>query len=68
MAKSTPYLHDEDDTDFFANDDFDSSVNAESTRKREQKAPTRHPARQRLDSRQEELWLKQQLNDWDDEF
>jgi hypothetical protein len=30
--------------------------------------PPRHAARQRLDSRKDDLWLKQQLNDWGDEF
>jgi hypothetical protein len=72
MGKPTTYLSDEDEGDFFSADDFDGSDSGEpettTTRKREHKVPNRHAARQRLDSRKEELWLKQQLNDWGDEL
>jgi hypothetical protein len=68
MAKST-YLGD-DDNDFFSADDYDSSDGPVETThaRREPKAHGRHAARQQLDSRKEDLWLKQQLNDWGDEF
>jgi hypothetical protein len=70
MGKPTTYLNDEDDADYLGSDDFDSNDGPAEpeTRKREQKLPQRYAARQRLDSRKEDLWLKQQLNDWDDAF
>ena len=71
MGKSGNYLHVQDEADLFASDDFDSGYSPEpesQSRRREHKLQHRHAARQRLDSRQEELWLKQQLNDWGDEF
>jgi hypothetical protein len=62
-------LNEEDEGDLFSADDFDASDTQDpDTRKREQKVPHRHAARQRLDSRKEELWLKQQLTDWDDDL
>jgi hypothetical protein len=68
MGKSGNYLH-EDEADIFASDDFDSGDSPEpETRRREHKLPHRHAARQRLDLRKDDLWLKQQLNDWGDEF
>jgi hypothetical protein len=68
MGKSGNYLH-EDEVELLASDDFDSSDSPEpETRRREKLQPPRHAARQRLDSRKDELWLKQQLNDWGDEF
>jgi hypothetical protein len=66
MAKS--YLGDDDDSDLFSADDYDSNDGSVETPKRETKAHGRHGARQRLDSRKEDLWLKQQLSDWGDEF
>ena len=67
MAKS--YLgDDDDDSDFFSADDYDSNDRSVEAPKREAKTHGRHAARQRLDSRSEELWLKQQLSDWGDEF
>jgi hypothetical protein len=70
MGKPTTYLNDEDDVEYFNSDDLDSSERAaeHEPRRREPKPQNRHAARQRLDSRKEELWLKQQLNDWDDGF
>jgi hypothetical protein len=69
MGKATTYLNDDDEGDVFNADDFEASDAQEpETRKREQKVPQRHAARQRLDSRKEELWLKKQLTDWDDEL
>ena len=70
MGKSPTYLSVEDEGEFFSADDFEASGDAPEpeTRRREPKIPNRFAARQRLDSRKEELWLKQQLNDWDDEF
>ena len=70
MGKSGNYLHEEEGADLFGSDDFDSSESPEpESRRREHKLqPPRHAARQRLDSRKDELWLKQQLNDWGDEF
>jgi hypothetical protein len=68
MGKSGNYLH-EDEVELLASDDFDSGDSPEpETRRREKLQPPRHGARQRLDSRKDELWLKQQLNDWGDEF
>jgi hypothetical protein len=68
MGKSGNYLH-ENEVDLLGSDDFDSGDSPEpETRRREHKLPHRHAARQRLDSRKDELWLKQQLNDWGDEF
>lgn len=67
MGKPNTYLNEEEDGDIFHAEDFDSGADPE-PRKREPKAPHRHAARQRLDSRKEELWLKQQLTDWDDDF
>ena len=69
MGKPTTYLNDEDDGDIFHAEDFDSDRAEPEARKREHKTPQRHAAaRQRLDSRNEDLWLKQQLKDWDDDF
>jgi hypothetical protein len=68
MGKTGNYLQ-EEEVDLLASDDFDSGDSPEpETRRREQKLQHRHVARQRLDSRRDELWLKQQLNDWGDEF
>jgi hypothetical protein len=65
MGKSGNYLH-EDEVDLLG---FYSGDSPEpETRRREKLQPPRHAARQRLDSRKDELWLKQQLNDWGDEF
>ena len=69
MGRSGNYLREEDEADLFGSDDFDSDSPEPETRRREHKLPHRHhAARHRLDSRREELWLKQQLNDWGDEF
>jgi hypothetical protein len=69
MGKSGNYMHEAVEADYFASDDFESGDSPEpESRRREHKTPHRHAARQRLDSRKEELWLKQQLNDWGDEF
>jgi hypothetical protein len=66
MGKSGNF---EDEVELLASDDFDSGDSPEpETRRREHKLQHRHVARQRLDSRKDELWLKQQLNDWGDEF
>jgi len=68
MGKATTYTSDEDDGDYFT-DDLESGAHAEpEARKREPKVPNRYAARQLLDSRKEDLWLKQQLKDWDDEL
>lgn len=68
MGKST-YLDDNDNNDFFPGDDYDSSDGSGETggSRREPKGHRRYAARQRLDSRKEELWLKEQLSDWGDE-
>jgi len=69
MGKSGNYLNEEDEVEFVISEDFDPGDSHEpETRRREHKLPHRDAARQRLDSRKEELWLKQQLNDWGDEF
>jgi hypothetical protein len=70
MGKATTYLNDEEDGEYFNSDDFEPSESTAEPepRKREPKPQNRYAARQRLDSRREELWLKQQLNDWDDTF
>jgi hypothetical protein len=67
MGKSGNYLH-EDEVDLLGSDDFDSGDSPEPETRRREKVQPRHAARQRLDSRKDELWLKQQLNDWGDEF
>jgi hypothetical protein len=67
MGKSGNYLH-EEEVDLLASDDFDSGDSPEPETRRREKLQPRHAARQRLDSRKEELWLRQQLNDWGDEF
>lgn len=70
MGKSTTYMNDEDATEYFNAEDFDAgeTVAEPEPRRREPKPQNRYAARQRLDSRKEDLWLKQQLNDWDDAF
>lgn len=63
MGKS--YLGD-DDGDLDSGDDYDSSDSSVETPKRDARSHGRYAARQRLDSRKDELWLKRQLDDWDD--
>ena len=66
MGKKTSYIGDD-------MDDFDDEhgagedeTHAEHGR-RESRQGHRDTARHRLDMRQDELWLKQQLADWDEE-
>jgi hypothetical protein len=68
MGKPSNYLHEEDDAEYFGSDDFEAGDSPEPETRRREKPQPRHGARQRLDSRKEDLWLKQQLNDWGDEF
>ena len=70
MGKSTTYMNDEEESEYFNADEFEpgETVAEPEPRRREPKPQHRHAARQRLDLRKEDLWLKQQLNDWDDAF
>jgi len=65
MAKKTSYIGDDMD-DFDDEGGGHDEVHADHGR-REARPGHRDTARHRLDMRQDELWLKQQLADWDEE-
>lgn len=68
MTGKSTFLNDEDE-DFFGADEESQGSHAEhEPRPRDVKRVHPNAARQRLDSRSEELWLKRQLSDWDESF
>jgi hypothetical protein len=66
MAKTTNFL--EEDEDFFSAEESGGTEEHETRAKDGKRSQPSRAARQRLDSRSEDLWLKRQLSDWDDAF
>jgi hypothetical protein len=66
MGKPTDFL--EGDDDFFTEDGESGSGEQDHKVKEAKRVHHSRAARQRLDSRSEELWLKRQLSDWDETF
>lgn len=67
MGKKTSYIGDDMD-DFDDESDGDDEAHVDHGRRESRNGHGhRDTARHRLDMRQDELWLKQQLADWDEE-